>query len=291
MTNYLEIAGRGRNAWWRYLLAGVLAIAIAYAVATVAAIGLMTTGVLAKTALFNVLSPAHPVAFFLGNGVVFALLVAGLSGTAWLIQKKSVADLVGTWRWSRFGAGVGLWTGCLVLMTLADALIRPGGFRWSASGQTAALAISALVGLGAQTFAEEFVFRGWLTEGLLLAIKRPWPTAVLSGLIFGAMHIPNGIPQWANATLFGIITALIAIRLGGIAFTFGMHLVNNLFGAVIVVSAQDVFHGAPGLFTQSTPGLMWWDVGVGAAMLALPAWLVLSRTPKPCSAGLEDAFP
>ena len=91
------------------------------------------------------------------------------------------------------------------------------------------------------------------------------------------------MPQWANATLFGLVTALIAIRTGGIAFTFGMHLINNLFGAVVVVSAGDVFNGAPGLWTQTTPGLMWWDVVLGVVLLALPAWVVL-RPRRPTAA-------
>jgi membrane protease YdiL (CAAX protease family) len=227
--------------------------------------------------------PTHPVIFFAGNGVAFAVILACFALAIRLIQGKTPADIVGDWRWSQFASGLGLWTGCLILLTLADVAIRPGGFRWSATAQTAGLALSALLGLGVQTFTEEFVFRGYLTQGLLLAIKRPLPTAIVSGVIFGAMHIPNGAPQWANATLFGVVTALIAIRTGSLAFTWGVHLINNLFGAVIVVSANDVFNGAPGLFTQSTPGLMWWDVGLGAAMLAVPTWLVLTKIPAPVS--------
>jgi hypothetical protein len=83
-----------------------------------------------------------------------------------------------------------------------------------------------------------------------------------------------------NATVVGVVTALIAIRTGGIAFTYGLHLINNLFGAVVVVSSSDVFKGSPGLITQTTPNLMWWDVGSGAVMLALVAWLILSRTQR-----------
>jgi len=289
MTTFLDYARRGKNAWWRYLLASVLAVVLAYAIATAIAISLMKAGILTRDTLVEIMRPAHPVVFFLGNGFIFGLLVAALAATARLIQKKRFMDIVGDWDWRRFGAGLGLWTVCLTLMTLADYLLRPSGFRWSANGQTATMAVAALFGLGVQTFAEEFVFRGWLNQGLLLAIKRPLPTALASGVIFGAMHIPNGVPQWANATLFGFVAALIAMRTGGIAFTFGLHLINNLFGAVIVVSAQDVFNGAPGLFTQSTPNLMWWDVAVGAAMLAAPAWLVLSRTPAQRPAGPDNA--
>jgi membrane protease YdiL (CAAX protease family) len=170
--------------------------------------------------------------------------------------------------------GAGFWLAVQIAATLLDYLIAPRGFRITATGATAALAASAFLGLAIQTFAEEFVFRGYITQGLLLAIRRPGVTAVVSGLLFGSLHIPNGWPQPLGATIFGVITALIAIRTGGIAFTAGLHLVNNLFGAVVVVSATDVFKGSPGLVSQATPQLMWWDVGVTALALAGTLWIV-----------------
>ncbi len=283
MTAYLDHARKGKNAWWRYLLTIALALGVGVALEVAIVIGLMLAHLAPGDFAAELTKPTHPVAFFAGNGVAFAVVLAAFAAAIRLVQKKTPADVIGDWSWGRFAAGFGLWTACLALLTLADFLIRPGGFSWTATGQTPSLALAALFGLGVQTFAEEFVFRGYLTQGLLLATKRPIAAAALSGVVFGAMHIPNGIPQWANATLFGFVAALIAIRTGGIAFTFGLHLINNLFGAVIVVSANDVFNGAPGLFTQSTPGLMWWDVGLGAAMLAAPAWIVLARgrEPKP----------
>jgi hypothetical protein len=47
-----------------------------------------------------------------------------------------------------------------------------------------------------------------------------------------------------------------------------------------VVSANDVLSGSPGLISQSTPGLLWWDVISGVAVLAVPLWLVLHWTRK-----------
>jgi membrane protease YdiL (CAAX protease family) len=157
---------------------------------------------------------------------------------------------------------------------LVDFAIAPRGFHLSADNRTPALALAALCGLGLQTFAEEFVFRGYVTQGLLLATRRTAPTAVVSGLLFGAMHIPNGAPQALSATLLGMLLAVIAIRTGGIALTYGIHLANNLFGALVLVSAGDAFHGAAGLVTQNTPQLMWWDTGLAAvAMLAMTVLL------------------
>ena len=174
--------------------------------------------------------------------------------------------------------GAGLWLFMDAIMSWADMTAAPSGFRWSAAPGTLLLAACAAPALAVQTFTEEVLFRGYVTQGLLLATRRTVPTALISGLLFGALHIPNGWPQAANAVLFGIILALIAMRVGGIAFTYGIHLANNLFGAVVLVSGGDAFKGSPGLFTQNTPQLMWWDALVGAAALAAVAVLVYRRS-------------
>jgi membrane protease YdiL (CAAX protease family) len=177
------------------------------------------------------------------------------------------------------GIGAGLWLVALVLSALLDFLLAPGSFKVTLSSGSGVLAVSAALGLGLQTFTEEFVFRGYLTQGLWMATKRQWPTAILSGLMFGALHIPNGWPQAANAVLFGVITAIVAMRLGGIAFTYGLHVVNNVFAAVIVVSGTDVFHGSPGLFTVTAPALAGADLATATLALLALLWLTGARSP------------
>ncbi|HEY3887170.1 MAG TPA: CPBP family intramembrane glutamic endopeptidase [Caulobacteraceae bacterium] len=284
MDTYLDYARRGLNAWWRYLLAIVVAI-VTWLVLDVAIVfGLTVSRLMPPDVAAELTRPSHPLVFFGGNGMAFATLIAGLAIAARLIQRKRFTDIVGQWRWSRFAAGLGVWAACLVAATLVDFLLRPSGFRWIASPATATLAVAAIFGLGVQTFAEEFIFRGYLTQAFLLASKRPLAAAILSGLVFGALHIPNGVPQALNAVLFGIVASLIAIRTGGIAFTYGMHLINNLAGAVIVVSANDVLSGSPGLIAQSTPGLIWWDLIAGVLILAAPLWVVMRwmrEAPRP----------
>jgi membrane protease YdiL (CAAX protease family) len=279
MDTYLDYARRGLNAWWRYLLAIVAAIVIWLVLDVAIVVGLTVSRLMPPNVAAELTKPSHPLVFFAGNGIAFATLVAGLVVAARLIQKKRFTDIIGQWRWSRFAAGLAIWGACLLAATLVDFALKPSGFRWIASPATATLAIAAFFGLGVQTFAEEFIFRGYLTQAFLLATKRPLAAAILSGLVFGSLHIPNGIPQAVNAVLFGVVASLIAIRTGSIAFSYGMHLINNLVGGVVVVSANDVLSGSPGLVSQSTPGLLWWDVISGVAVLAVPLWLVLRRKP------------
>jgi membrane protease YdiL (CAAX protease family) len=274
-NGFLMFASRGRNAWWRYLISCAAAFLLAMLVLAAAALVLTAMHLLPPGIAAELTQPKHATVFFLGVGAVFGALAAGLMASAALFQRKRPGDIIGRWRWSIFFWGFGIWAALQCALALIDFLIAPSGFSVTASRAIGPLVISALVGISIQTFAEEFIFRGYLTQGILLITKRTLPAAIISGLLFGSVHIPNGIPQALNAVAFGIVCALIAIRIGGICLTFGLHLANNLFGAVVLVSTSDVFKSSPGLFTQDAPQLLWWDVGLAIVAMLGFLWLVL----------------
>jgi membrane protease YdiL (CAAX protease family) len=272
-----EFARRGKNAWWRYLLAPVVSMAIAMGVGVIVVAGLMLARRLPPDFAASVLDTANPIRFFITTGCIFGLVLLGFVGGLRLVHGKRFQDIIGNWSWRTFGLAMGLWTAVLLAAALVDFAIAPHGFRLTIGLGLPPLLGAALLGLGVQTFAEEFVFRGYVTQGLLLAVKRPAAAAVMSGLLFGAIHIPNGGPQAVSATIFGVGLALIAIRTGSLAATSGLHLANNLFGAVVLVSQEDAFKGSPGIFSQDTPQLMWLDVAVGACGIALAVAAVTLR--------------
>jgi membrane protease YdiL (CAAX protease family) len=281
---FLEFAARGKNAWWRYILATMLAMVIAAVLGTAIVVVLKLSGRFPADLSVQILHPTRPVTFFATVGTIFGVLLAGFIGATRLVQGKRLGDIVGTWNWSLFLLAGALWFAVQGAAALIGFLVHPHDFAITASSATGRLAIWAFTGLAIQTFAEEYVFRGYVTQALLLASRRPAVAALFSGLLFGALHIPNGTPQAIWATCFGVVAALIAIRTGGLAFTYGLHLANNLFAGVIVVSAGDVFKGIPGVITQSTPQIMGWDVGVGVAAMLGALMLAYRLSPRPSSA-------
>jgi membrane protease YdiL (CAAX protease family) len=206
--------------------------------------------------------------FFTGMLLIYGAVAAGLTIAITLVQHKQFGDVIGSRNWALVFRGACIWALAQLAITLIDLHIAPRGFSNTLTGETMTRAIFAFPALAVQTFAEEFVFRGYVTQGILLATRRPLLVAALSGLLFRALHIWNGLPQAAGAVVFGIVSSLIAIRTGGIAFTFGLHLVNNYLGAVAVVSAGDVFKGSPGVILQNTLQLMWWEVSLTTMALA-----------------------
>ena len=276
---YIEHARRGKNAAWRYVVGVLTGVVVGMLIAVLLVFALQMARVLPPDFAQDLQDAGKPNIFYPANGAMFGLLLLGFVFAAGWVHGKRFVDIIGLWSWRRFGQGVALWTAALVAATAIDFLIAPKGFQVTANGQTLQLAVVALGALAIQTFTEEFVFRGYLTQGLLLATKRTVPTVLISGVLFGALHIPNGVPQAISATLFGVALALLAIRTGGLAFGYGLHLANNVFGAVVLVSSGDAFRGSPGVLTQNTPQLMWWDVAMGAAGLAVVVALMLRSTP------------
>lgn len=278
LAPYLEYALRGRNAPWRYLAGFIGAVLLAIAGAGVIIIGLQLSHLLPLDVARSLQDAAHPATFYPATGLIFGVLLLSFVAIARVAHGKGFRDIIGAWRWPLFGQGLAIWVVVLLAATLIDFLIDPAGFRITASTQTPKLAALALGGLAIQTFAEEFIFRGYVTQGLLAATRRTLPTALISGVLFGAMHIPNGVPQAVSATVFGVMLALVAIETGGLAFTSGLHLANNVFGAVVLISSGDAFRGSPGILTQSSPQLMWWDTAVGAVSVTLvAAWVFWSQ--------------
>ena len=190
---FLTYAARGKTAWWRYLIVCVSACAVATVVLVAVTLALMRARVFGPHTIANVQHPTDPAAFFLWVAATFGALIVGLAASAALFQRKRPTDIVGNWRWQLFAAGFGIWTLVQIGAVVIDYLLVPHGFSVTLSHATAGLAGFAAIGLIVQTFAEEFIFRGYLTQGIFLALKRPIPASILSGLLFGALHIPNGI--------------------------------------------------------------------------------------------------
>jgi membrane protease YdiL (CAAX protease family) len=221
--------------------------------------------------------PRQTAPYFTMVTVTFGVVLLGVWAAARLIQGKSFGDIVGRWRWGLVAKGFGVWLVVVVLSVLADFLLRPQGFTPSPDLRAPGFILWVAPALAIQTFAEEFVFRGVITQGLVRAFKRPWVACLVSGLIFGAAHIPNGAPSAISATVLGVVLAYMALETGGLALGWGLHLVNNLFAGIVVVSSSDVFHGAHGLIYQNTPGLEGFDVAFNVAAPLAVAWLLLRR--------------
>jgi membrane protease YdiL (CAAX protease family) len=284
LSHSVPPARTGRHSWWRYLLTVLLAFGVQTGVLIVAAIGLIQAGFPSDRLLASAQDPGQPFLYFSTVGLSFGGLLLGFVMGGYWLHKRSFSDYLGAWKVTDFAFGCGVWFAVLVVDVGLSYLVRPEAFRLSPSGLVPAVTAITCLGLAVQTFTEEFIFRGYLNQALQRILRRPLPTAIVSGLVFGLAHIPNGWPQAVSATLLGIGLSLIAMRTGSLAVGYGLHLVNNLFGALIVVSGGDVFRGSPGLLIETAPDLVTLDVAVVAVAIPIVTAIVYRRTrPGPVS--------
>lgn len=279
---FLEAARRGRPGGWLYLPVVLAALVLTIVLGVVGlGIALAATGNFKPETLRALQDPHQTGPYFTLVAATFGALVIGFWVASRLIQGKRFGDIVGRWRWDLAAKGFGVWFVVVSLNALADFLLQPRGFTLSPDIRAPLFMLWVAPALAVQTFAEEFVFRGVVTQGLVRAFKRPWLACLLSGLVFGAAHIPNGAVSAVAATILGVVLAFMAIETGGLALGWGLHLVNNLFAGIVIVSSSDVFKGAHALVYQNAPGLEGFDLAFSVAAPFAAAWFLLRRPAAP----------
>jgi membrane protease YdiL (CAAX protease family) len=77
-------------------------------------------------------------------------------------------------------------------------------------------------------FGEEMLFRGWLLRETSAVTRNPIVLVVANGVIFAAAHFQFAPDAFLERAIMGAAFAYMTLRLGGIEFSTGAHLANNL---------------------------------------------------------------
>ncbi len=180
-----------------------------------------------------------------------ALLVAVL----WLARRAArrsggweAALGLGRPRWRDIGTVVG-WT---ILLTMLQAGVvelmlnaSPDLQTPSNTGGVQDLSTGALAGFFVLTvvvapFVEELIFRGLLLRGLMIRIGF-WPAAIVSSVLFGALHAPGAqsgaLALMAAMTVFGFCLCLLVRYRGRLVLSMGVHALRNGLALAILVGA------------------------------------------------------
>ena len=121
-----------------------------------------------------------------------------------------------------------------------------------------------------QAAAEEYVFRGWLTQAVGAWWRSPWLAVVPQALLFGVAHGWGTPWGFADLVVFGLVTGALTIRTGGLEAAIGLHVLNNLLS----MGASAAIAGA--LASNETAADMdWMSVGVDVVAVCGYAAVVL----------------
>jgi uncharacterized protein len=247
--NFLDLAARGKNSWWRYLLS-IFLILFAWQV-----IGAIPYAILILLQLSS-----QPLISFIGISFSFICLMASLLFFVRFVHKRNPISLItGEIRVSfkKMWLAAGMWTIIVVITTIVDSLVHPGSyeftFKWA---EWVPFSLAAIILTPIQTSAEELLFRGYFLQGLGLITKRKWVLVIISGLIFAVPHFLN--PEMKNGFVlmalfyfsFGAILTMVTLKSNRLEYALGIHAANNLM-TVLLANYKDSALPSPSIFTAN----------------------------------------
>jgi len=262
---FLENAKTGKNNWWRYLFTvigslGLASIAAGLLIAILVVIYSFLSYPLVSPDMINILiSINNPLFIILITGVTYTFSFFLFYLFVRFLHHKNFKILVNYgegFRWKMLFKGAFLWFLILCLLSFPDFLLNPDAYLVSLNSESFfTLLVLSLLVFPVQASFEEILFRGYLMQGISLISKRPIIPLLVTSLLFGLVHFFNGVnPDQslsivASTFLIGLMLGVIALADNGLETAMGVHIVNNLFVALIFNSADSGLPGLPSLIT------------------------------------------
>ncbi|MFT5859993.1 MAG: membrane protease YdiL (CAAX protease family) [Flavobacteriaceae bacterium] len=182
------------------------------------------------------------------------------------IHKRKVVSLFtarSSFDWKRFFLAFLLY-GFILTLSLIYAIVAGVDIAWNFNPSTfIPLLLVALLILPLQTAAEDALFRGFLFQGFGKLFKHAGISVLLTGTMFGLLHIANpevaklgyGLLIYYIST--GIFLGILTHMDDGMELGMGYHAINNIFAAVILTNDWQAFTTDALFIDRSAPAFGW----------------------------------
>ncbi|MGY1746699.1 CPBP family intramembrane glutamic endopeptidase [Blastococcus sp. SYSU D00695] len=251
--------------WWTPLL-GLLVLAGTYLVAATAVVFLGAVGLVAGGSFdpaFDDLT--DPWVLLVTNlGLAVAIPVVWLSWVAvHSMPKGSSSSVRSRLRWDLLLRWV---PPALLVLGVALALQVALGLAWDGpvevpgpAGSALPLMVVVLLTTPLQSAAEEYVFRGYLSQAIAAWVGRErageLAAALLTATLFSLAHLPGDVLLFLDRFAFGLAASAVVRLTGGLEAAIVLHAVNNVLVFALAgvlgegVPADSVVTGWGGLLT------------------------------------------
>tara|TARA_B100000524_G_scaffold11768_1_gene6823 strand:+ start:17 stop:733 length:717 start_codon:yes stop_codon:yes gene_type:complete len=164
-----------------------------------------------------------------------------------IIHKNTIRELTTSREkidWSRVFFAFGLWGSISATMIFLDYnFFTPENYEWNLN-LVPFLILCAIVILllPIQTSAEEYLFRGYLMQGIGVISGNRWLPLILTSLAFGLMHYANPeIAKFGNVVYVfyigsGLFAGIMTLMDEGMELALGWHAANNMVAALLVTA-------------------------------------------------------
>jgi membrane protease YdiL (CAAX protease family) len=247
MKGYIEQAYKGQLGRWKYIIPTGLFF------------GLMALNVLASLFLDidessiiqqQIQEDGKNYTFFTLLLPFFILLVLLLLYVKFAHQ-QSITSLTTSRKkidWSRIFFSFSIVAVFIISLTIVDYYLRPDAYELNFDfSKFLPLAILAIILVPFQTSFEEYMFRGYLMQGLGVIAKNRWVPLFFTSIIFGLMHFANPEVATLGPVIMisyigtGFLLGIMTLMDEGMELSIGFHAGNNLITALLVTAEWTAF--------------------------------------------------
>ncbi|WP_149275561.1 CPBP family intramembrane glutamic endopeptidase [Pareuzebyella sediminis] len=188
------------------------------------------------------------------------------------VHKQSLRSLTTARKkvdWKRILFAFGLWSLISIFLTGLDVLVfSPDDYVFNFNGELFIyLFFIAVLLIPIQTSFEEYLFRGYMMQGIGIMAKNRWVPLVVTSVLFGLMHLGNpeveklgpGIMVYYIGT--GFFLGILTLMDEGLELALGFHAANNLTTALLVTADATAFQ-VDAIFKNTAELTLGWDVFV-----------------------------
>jgi len=284
---YIEQAQKNLIDWWRYVLgvaiaiAGVVIFSIPHSVALIAKIA---TGDVDMD-MIAAGDTAYIMGLFESNLNFIYILLPFTGGLIFLLfivvkflHKQSITNLTTSRAkidWSRVAFAFILWGVISTAMTMVDIYLSPDDYVFNFEiNRFLILAVIAICLVPLQTSFEEYMFRGYLMQGIGNIFRNKWVPLIVTSVAFGLLHIANPeVDKLGNIIMIyyigtGFFLGILTLMDEGMELALGFHAANNLFTALLVTADWTAFQTYSIYTSIADPSSM------GASEIIVPVFVI-----------------
>lgn len=253
---YIKQAFNVKHNWWLYI-AGLAIIFIAVLLGQIPYTVILISKALESGSDLQNLDLNQAMNLLESNLNLFLVLLSfavGLLGVLFVVKylhEQSLRSLTTSRSkidWRRFGFAFLFWGIISSTMVLIDHYMYPEHYEFNFKlVPFLILAAIALVLVPLQTSFEEYLFRGYLMQGLGVLCKNKWVPLIVTSSLFGLLHIANPEIEKLGYILLvhyigtGFFLGIITLMDEGLELALGFHAANNLFTALLVTADWTAF--------------------------------------------------
>tara|TARA_B110000977_G_C10995319_1_gene461601 strand:- start:385 stop:1314 length:930 start_codon:yes stop_codon:yes gene_type:complete len=253
---YIKQAFKNKHNWWLYV-AGLALIVIAVALGSLPHGIALIIKVTQSGLELGELDPNKMMQLLDSNLNLFLMLLSfavgliGLFIVVRFLHKQSIRSLTTSRSkidWKRFWFAFLFWGFISVIMIMIDYQSSPENYVFNFELKPFLILVAiAVVLIPLQTSFEEYLFRGYLMQGIGVICKNKWVPLIVTSVLFGMLHIANpeidklGYILLVHYIGTGFFLGIITLMDEGLELALGFHAANNLFTALLVTADWTAF--------------------------------------------------